>query len=165
MSRVPKPSPGLFYALDTSGGWMIVPRFIGTGEEFAHPDLWAEIVHDLLPQHWDLSPDQVAELLEAPYGCARGRVISPEEHHLDAHKGKWLVLHGGEKEIPREVRYTLLAHFHLLPLKRQVVFIEEEHSHMLPTDRAIVAPILGLEGTEPSCADDLLSPPRGRSSG
>jgi hypothetical protein len=138
-----KPQTGLWFAVPEGRDHQIKARFVSNQAELAHPGVWRDEIAPALAKSLKLSPAVLAELAEAPYGCPRGRVVSPEEHSLPRHKGRWVVLFGGDDDLPRAARPSLLKAFGLSG--QQVAWVLDDHERMLPEDREILTRALQHE--------------------
>ena len=139
-----KPQTGLWYALPGPKGFRILARRIPNREDYAHPRLWAEEAVPLLTKSLGLGSAAARELDEAPYGCPRGRVVSPQEHTMPGHRGHWVVLYGGDEELPPSARPALLKAFGLAGKVRWVL---DDHERMLPEDREVVLRLTARKAT------------------
>ncbi len=137
-----KPRTGLWFAVPEGRGHRIEARFVPNQADLAHPGVWRDEIAPALAKALKLSPAALEELADAPYGCPRGRVVSPAEHSIPRHRGRWIILFGGDDDLPRAVRPALLKAFGLSNQASRVRWVLDDHERMLPEDRETLTRII-----------------------
>ena len=134
-----KPEEGIWYYIWMKPNWKLVDL---QGGDNMHGELWQDLVHHRIKDHYKLTLEQVDVLEDASQGVPRGRVVLERDKYVFYHGGDFPTGKSTDAEKKKLIGLFNLTCFYLED-KNRVEFRFAEHYKMDPDEQEIVKSVLG----------------------